>query len=196
MLRFRLNITERNIIKKWHEITARKSKRHGGSEFIFPEESEILNKLSKVKNTHIEFSSYEIGIIFDWMDNALNPHPSQKLFLFPDEEPVYKKIISFIEKIKNEFEAQKNKKELDEKRSFAVKLADKLIWQRKEKKRLKELEKQEIEKTDKKIQIILKRIGHLKAEETNRKKRSIEEKIAASNKLKSDLDEIRKKLKF
>lgn len=57
MLRFRLNIAERNIIKTWHEITTRKSKRHGGSEFIFPEKSEILNKLSGVKNMHIEFSS-------------------------------------------------------------------------------------------------------------------------------------------
>ena len=190
--KIKLNETEVSTILKWHENSTESKSRFGSANFVFPQEQILLNKIKKAENSGIEIVEFELEMLTGWMENALFPKLGQKTYLFPFEESVISKIDILAKsinakKIKIQIYLSCRKMKLERKKNF----------ERQESEELKlEYEKAAMKAIDEKISRLKIKLATLQKDREERKNRSIDQKIAASNKLKSELDIIRRQLKI
>ena len=187
-----LSENEVSTILKWHENSTDRKSRFGSVNFVFPQEQILLTKIKKAENSGIEIDEFELEMLTGWMENALFPKLGQKTYLFPFEESAISKIDILTKsinakKIKIQKYLSSRKMDLERRENIEK-------WES-EKLRL-EYEKAALKAIDEKISRLNIKFARLQKDHEERKNRSIDEKIAASNKLKSELDIIRRQLKF
>ena len=189
-----LSNEERATRISWFENDLEKSANYGNSEISFPEEEILVAKIKESSN-NVLLSEFDINLILGWMDKSLFPKVGNRIHFLPHEETLYNKIHNAAKDIldqKKEQEKKLNSASNQKKKSFAIRFADKLFRE----KILKKKRENELKQLDQKIQDVAAKLAPFFEERNAKKNRSIDEKIAASQKLKSDLEEIRKKLKF
>ena len=189
-----LSNEERATLISWFENDLEKSANYGNSEISFPEEEILVAKIKESSN-NVLLSEFDINLILGWMDKSLFPKVGNRIHFLPHEETLYNKIHNAAKDIldqKKEQEKKLNSASNQKKKSFAIRFADKLFRE----KILKKKRENELKQLDQKIQDVAAKLAPFFEERNAKKNRSIDEKIAASQKLKSDLEEIRKKLKF
>ena len=190
--KIKLNENEVSTILKWHENSTERKSRFGSATYIFPQEQILLNKIKKAEKSKVEIDEFELEMLTGWMENALFPQLGQETYLFPFEESA----ISKIEILSKSISAKKTKiqKYLYSKKMELERRENIERWEAEEL-RL-EHEQAALKAIDEKISRLKIELASLQKDREERRNRSVDEKIAASNKLKSELDIIRRQLKF
>ncbi len=193
MRRIDFSPTEKNAILHWYENISEDKMHFGQSRYYLPSEESLVTKL-KAKETNIVINDNELRMIYGWMEKSLISNFGSSIVFLPGEESVFNKIKFLIKRI--EKEDRKKYKTSGRKRLRILKRFNKEKEAEEESERIAELERIEIENIRKKLEEASKKIIEINKEKEYKKNRSIDDKIAATNKLKADLDEIRKQLNF
>ncbi len=192
---------EIDVLISWYKNAYEKESRYGGSSIVLPEEEFLINRIKQSENIDLKIDEFDIEIIYDWIEHSFFPQLGTELTFFPNEESTYRKIqlsaeIILLKKKEQEEIDKQNAPIIERKRSIKTWISNKLKKISREKAQKHEKEKFELEILDRKIKNVAVQLAPLMDEKNKKKNRPIDEKIAASNQLKTELDELRKKLKF
>ena len=193
--------SEIDVLLYWYDNSLEMGNRRGGSIITLPEEEYLVDKIIKSANKDIKLNEFDIEIIYGWIEKSFFPRMGKELILFPNEESTYRKIqvagdVILIKKKEQQEYDKQNFADYQRKHSVTSWISAKLKNIYKSREQKLEKERLGLEELDRKIRNVALQLAPIMEERRNKQNRSIDEKIAASNKLKSDLDEIRKKLKF
>lgn len=193
--------SETEVLLYWYDNSLEMGNRRGGSIITLPEEEYLVDKIKKSANKDIKLNEFDIEIIYGWIEKSFFPRMGKELILFPNEESTYRKIqvaadVILIKKKEQQEYDKQNFADYQRKHSVTSWISAKLKNIYKSREQKLEKERLGLEELDRKIRNVALQLAPILEERRNKQNRSIDEKIAASNKLKSDLDEIRKKLKF
>jgi hypothetical protein len=194
-----LSDIEKRAVLNWYEQLREDSSHFGQAQYVFAEEERLANKIKKSESDRLELHDLEIKIIFDWMEESIYSKFGAAVFLMPGEESVFEKIKYLVEKLEEEEKKKFKFKAGKLKPGKSYRLLARLKKEteaREEQERKETLARLAIEKLTLRLVEVSRKVAEIKKFTAEKKNRPVEDKISATIQLKSELEEMRAKLKL
>jgi hypothetical protein len=89
---FSMNKTECLTALQWYEHAVVDSYRYGGAVTEFPEEQAIVAKLKGCGGAPVELTDFQLELVGDWMDKAVQPRYGPARFVTPHERALHERV--------------------------------------------------------------------------------------------------------